>query len=250
MPSTFQAAFRRANDPDTTADTLAILADSDNDVILGSVALNTSTPPAVLQRLAAMGNKEVDYALSCRPHHPVIRSAETLTGNQLVLRDVVVDDAAFILGLRLDPKKSAYLSAVPDDVQAQAAWIERYQAGTGQAYFIICGKAGEKLGTVRLYSAIGNSFSWGSWIVTDAAPANTAIESALMVYRYALDTLGFTSAHFEVDRKNTSVWTFHERFGAVRVKESATEYFYEIGLEPIRASMARYRRFLPGLVAA
>lgn len=180
---------------------------------------------------------------------PTIHSAPAIEGNRLILRDVAVDDAAFILSLRLDPKKSAYLSAVPDDVQAQAAWIERYRAGTGQAYFIICAKDGTRLGTVRLYSAIGNSFSWGSWIVTDTAPANTAIESALMVYRYALG-LGFTAAHFEVDRKNASVWAFHERFGAVRVRESETEYFYEIGMDAIRASMARYRRFLPELVPA
>ena len=179
--------------------------------------------------------------------NPTVRSAPSIEGNRIVLRDAAVSDAAFILGLRLDPKKSAYLSTVPDDVQKQAAWLEHYQAGTGQAYFVICDQDGARLGTVRLYNAIGNSFSWGSWIVVDDAPANTAIESALMVYRYALDDLGFGRAHFEVDRNNTSVWAFHERFGAVRVKESATEYFYEIGLEAIRASMARFRRFLPEL---
>jgi len=181
---------------------------------------------------------------------PIIRPAARLVGNKLVLRDVERADAAYILSLRLDPKKSAHLSSVDPDVAAQEAWIERYRAGSGQAYFIIClkdeqGGAGEPVGTVRLYNAIGDSFSWGSWIVADGAPAWVAIESALIVYRYALDHLGFRDAHFEVNRENRSVWTFHERFGARRVAADEVEYRFELDHDAIRAALQRYARFLP-----
>ena len=176
---------------------------------------------------------------------PSIKKATLIQGNKLVLRGVDVDDANFIYSLRVDSKKNAYISAVDPDVQKQVDWIKSYLAGEGQAYFIICDRDLNRLGTVRLYHAIDNSFSWGSWIVKDDAPTITAIESALLVYRYAIDHLGFTSAHFEVDRDNKSVWAFHERFGAKRVRESDREYFYEIGTEDIRSSLARYRKFLP-----
>lgn len=181
----------------------------------------------------------------------VIRPAARLVGRTLVLREVETDDAAFILALRLDPKKGAHLSPVDDDVAKQVAWIERYKAGTGQAYFIICtrnadGSAGARIGTVRLYDAQGASFAWGSWIIADGAAPDVAMESALIVYRYALDHLGFRDSHFEVNRDNRTVWNFHERlFGARRVGEDEVEYRFEQDHDAIRTGMRRYGRFLP-----
>lgn len=180
----------------------------------------------------------------------IIRPAASLVGNRLVLRNVEPSDAAYILALRLDPRKGAYLSMVDDDVKKQAAWIERYQESGDQAYFIICnkdeqGSAAQPVGTVRLYNARGASFSWGSWIVADGAPAHVAIESAVIVYRYALDHLGFRDAHFEVNRANRSVWNFHERFGARRVAEDEVEYRFELKHDAIQASLRRYGKFLP-----
>lgn len=177
---------------------------------------------------------------------PVIYPAARLTGNKLILRDVEPGDAAFILSLRLDPKKNAYLSPVADDVARQAAWIEQYQRGSGQAYFIICDRDLKPLGTVRLYNASGASFEWGSWIIVDGAAVDTAMESALIIYDYALGHLGFRDSHFEVNRENRNVWAFHERlFGARRVRESEASYHFELSHEHILAAQQRYRRFLP-----
>lgn len=176
---------------------------------------------------------------------PTIKKAAQIQGNKVVLRGVDVCDADFIYSLRIDSKKSAYLSVVDPDVQKQLDWIRTYLAGEGQAYFIICDRNLNRLGTVRLYQAIGTSFSWGSWIIKDGAPTSTAIESALLVYEYAINYLGFTSAHFEVDRDNKSVWSYHERFGAKRVRETERQYFYEIGINDIRSSFNRYKKFLP-----
>lgn len=176
----------------------------------------------------------------------VILPAARLSGNKLILREVEADDAAFILALRLDPKKSAYISPVQDDVARQVAWIEHYKLGEGQAYFIICDLALNRLGTVRLYNAVGDSFEWGSWIIVDGAPVDVAMESALIIYQYALGHLGFRDSHFEVNRDNRSVWAFHERlFGARRVRESDEAYYFALKEDAIRAALQRYRRFLP-----
>lgn len=181
----------------------------------------------------------------------IIRPAARLVGNKLVLREVESADAAYILSLRLDPKKGAYLSPVDADVAKQVAWIERYKAGGGQAYLIICnknadGSAGAAIGTVRIYNAQGDSFEWGSWIIADGAAPDVAMESALIVYQYALDHLGFTDSHFEVNRDNRSVWNFHERlFGARRTGESESAYYFKLENAAIRTAMRRYGRFLP-----
>ena len=180
---------------------------------------------------------------------PSIRKASRLVGKALALRDATSDDAAFILGLRTDADKSAHLSPVSGRLDDQRAWLDRYAGGTGQAYFIIEDKQGTPLGTVRLYDARDTSFCWGSWILGAAAPAAAAIESALMVYAYAIDELGFATAHFQVHRANERVRAFHERFGAVRIAEDDVECHYTLSTDSIAASRKRYARYLPSPLA-
>ncbi len=165
-----------------------------------------------------------------------------------MLRDATVEDADFILALRTNEEKARYLSFTSADVERQRAWLGRYASSTDQAYFIIEAMDGEPLGTVRLYDARGNSFCWGSWILKAGAPAHAAIESALMVYAYAIDHLGFEQAHFDVRKGNESVWRFHERFGAERIAEGDLDYYYRISAEAIAASRTRYRKYLPNSV--
>lgn len=161
-----------------------------------------------------------------------------------MFRDARVEDATFILSLRTDEKKSRYLSATSPDLEAQCTWLESYTQAMDQAYFII-EYQDEPIGTVRLYDAQGNSFCWGSWILKDTRPSQSAMESALMVYAYAVDHLGFTAAHFDVRKGNERVWQFHERFGAERIAETALDYLYTLSLEAIQASRRRYAKFLP-----
>jgi RimJ/RimL family protein N-acetyltransferase len=104
---------------------------------------------------------------------------------------------------------------------------------------------GEPLGSVRLYDPQGDSFCWGSWILKDGAPQSAAIESALIVYSYAVDHLGFKEAHFDVRKGNESVWRFHERFGAKRFAETDQDYLYKIGQKEIGVARQRYKKFLP-----
>lgn len=175
--------------------------------------------------------------------------AARLQGKTLVFRDAAVGDAEFILGLRTDEVKSRHLSRTSGALADQQAWLAAYAQRDGEAYFVIENLAGDKLGTVRLYDAREidghSSFCWGSWILSDAAPSSAAIESALMVYAYALDTLGFTNAHFQVNLANERVCAFHERFGARRVSQGEVEAEYTLAHAAIRDAMKRFARFLP-----
>ena len=173
-----------------------------------------------------------------------IRKARRITGKSLVFRDACVDDAEFILSLRTDERKSRHLSSTSPELSRQIEWLNNYAGQGGQAYFVIETLGGERLGTVRLYDAQGDSFCWGSWIIKDGAPGNAAIESALMVYAYAIEHLGFEQAHFEVRKGNESVWRFHERFGAVRFGETDEDYLYRLDKESILSSRKKYQKFL------
>lgn len=170
--------------------------------------------------------------------------AEKVIGKTIYLRNVTVDDAEFILSLRNDDKKSRFLSKTNPELDAQKEWINSYSSDSSQAYFIICTKDDRKIGTVRVYDIIANSFCWGSWILTDEAPASASIESALIIYKYALSR-GLESAHFDVRKGNTSVYRFHERFGAVRVSESENDYFYKLNNDAIITSLNKYKKHMP-----
>ena len=128
-----------------------------------------------------------------------------MQGKTLSFRNATVHDAAFILALRTDAEKSRYLSPVSGELAAQQAWLESYAQQDEQAYFVI-EHHNQPIGTVRLYDAQGHSFCWGSWVLTGKRPSHAAMESALMVYAYAVDHLGFTAAHFDVRKGNERVW--------------------------------------------
>ena len=174
-----------------------------------------------------------------------IRKATSIRGKTLQFRNVAITDAAFILSLRINPQKSKYLSKVIDDLDGQIAWLENYEKCITEAYFIIENLEGIPLGTVRMYDAQGDSFCWGSWIILETAPPNAAIESALLIYKYALESLGFQCAHFQIHKANERVWRFHERFGAERIDENDVQYEYRLSNAAIKSSFNRYRKYLP-----
>lgn len=175
---------------------------------------------------------------------PIIRKARYVYGKNLVFRNANKNDAGFILSLRSDPQKSRFLSAISSELADQEDWLAKYANLNDQAYFIIEYEA-EPIGTVRLYDSRDDSFCWGSWILTDYRPSLAAIESALMVYAYAIDYLGFSGAHFDVRKGNERVWQFHERFGAKRIDETKFDYFYSIENSAIQMARLRYQKFLP-----
>lgn len=175
---------------------------------------------------------------------PTILKAKRVVGKTLTFKDVSIDDAEFILSLRTDEKKSRFLSTVSADLLAQQAWLEWYKNTTDQAYFLIEYK-NERIGTVRLYDAQDGSFCWGSWILKVGSPSQAALESALIVYSYAIDHLGFKAAHFDVRKGNGRVSAFHERFGARCISETDLDLFYQLDLPAIQAARTKYFKYLP-----
>jgi hypothetical protein len=173
-----------------------------------------------------------------------IQKAKRINGETLVLRDANVEDAAFILSLRTNHHKSRHLSTVVDDLDAQRIWLRRYEESDGEAYFIIENNHGTPLGTVRMYDMRGDSFCWGSWILQDEVPTVAAIESALIIYTYAIES-GFVQSHFQVHKANERVWAFHERFGAERISEDGVQYEYILSNAAMHSAIKRYRRYLP-----
>ena len=154
-----------------------------------------------------------------------------LQSKTIRLRLIEVSDASFILKLRLDSRYNTFLSTVSNDLQAQIEWIRNYKIyedAKEQFYFIIERLDGTPCGTVRIYDLREDSFCWGSWILNDEKTRYAAIESAILVYRFGFDVLGYEKSHFDVMKENQKVIAFHQKMGAEVIREDNNNIFFQI----------------------
>lgn len=178
------------------------------------------------------------------PVQPELKKPQSVRGSRLSFRDATMADAEFILSLRTDASKNAFLSKTSNDLEVQRAWLTKYAQDSSQIYFIIEDSDGVPVGTVRMYDVQGSSFCWGSWILSDSAPKSSAIESTLMIYSLGL-ALGFDSSHFDVRKGNEKVWQYHERLGAIRTAETDLDYYYRFDKAAMEAFIEKYSSRLP-----
>jgi len=165
-------------------------------------------------------------------------------GKYINIRFVKIEDAEFILSLRLDNSLNKYLNKTENNIQNQIDYIKKNQKEIDDYYFIIETKEYLPCGTVRIYDIKPNSFSWGSWIISSDAPFNAAIESALLVYDYGFDELGFDNCHFQVLENNIKVVKFHQRFGAKEISRDGDLINFEISKEKFLESRKRFAKYL------
>jgi len=174
---------------------------------------------------------------------PKIQKIKFIFGKTIVFRNVDIEDAKFIFDLRSNPKKSLYLNPPPISLDDQKMWIRNYEKTQNEAYFII-EHQNKKIGTVRMYDQKSSSFAWGSWILSDEAPYNSAIESTLIIYECGFNFLGFDKSHFDVKKNNIKVWQFHERLGAKRASEDEINYYYQLTKKDYIIKQKKYSKFL------
>jgi hypothetical protein len=176
--------------------------------------------------------------------YPSIKKAKLIHGANILLRDASVEDAEFILSLRLDPQKSKHLSATSSKLDDQISWLRAYETKDNQSYFVICDKSMNRLGCVRIYDPIEFSYCWGSWLMIGGLSPLISIESALLVYAYG-KYLGFKDARIDVRKENKYVWNFHEKFfSAERVGESEIDYFYVVKQDVIDGSVKKFSKLI------
>jgi len=168
--------------------------------------------------------------------------------NGITLRTIEDDDAQFILSLRTDPAKNKYLNKAKLNIKQQLLWQKEYykrQQNKQEFYFTINNNEA-RLGLVRIYEISNdlNSFTWGSWIITDNAPKSTAIRSALALYDFAFNKLNLSTANLDVRRNNKSVIKFHTNFGCTQTMETENDIFFTLTKNQyIDIKNGRYKKF-------
>lgn len=173
-----------------------------------------------------------------------LKIESVLYSKNIKLRDATIEDSAFILDLRTDPNKNYHISKTVPSIHNQREWMVAYKSKEDQAYFIIENYQSDKLGCIRMYNPNELAVEWGSWLIVDGAPPNVALESALLIYDYAI-RLGFKKVKIDVRQENESVWRFHEKvFSAKLISEDHINRFYEVNEISILKTLNKFNKFL------
>ena len=132
-------------------------------------------------------------------------------GYGLRLRPISVEDAGFVVELRTDPARSAFIHATDPGVEAQQRWLEAYLDRPGDYYWIIERTSADRLeGTVGLYDldpAVGTA-EWGRWVLRAGSPG--AAGSALLLYEVAFGELAIDRLRCRTVAANTTAVSFHD----------------------------------------
>ena len=174
-----------------------------------------------------------------KSHKPLVK------GRNINLREVELSDSEFILSLRVNPHKNKYLSITENNLNQQKNYINAYKKSIKDYYFIICKLCGLPVRTIRIYDIRNDSFCWGSWILSDDAHPQFALESALLLYDFAFYSLHYKFSHFDVRKENINVINFHQKFGAEISHEDELNIYFKYSLESYLKARQKYKRFLP-----
>jgi RimJ/RimL family protein N-acetyltransferase len=134
---------------------------------------------------------------------------------------VAESDAAYIVDLR--QRAGRYLNPAATSVEQQTAWLARYFARDDDFYFVVEDRRrSRREGLVGLYDVRrpDGTAEWGRWVLE--AFSNAAVESALLVYRFAFDELQLEQIFCRTLVANGSVIGFHDSCGLMQMPGEVT----------------------------
>ena len=149
----------------------------------------------------------------------------------LDFRSVNVNDAQFILDLRLEERVSKFLSKTENDLPKQQKWILDYQSRENEGseyYFLTENKEGISLGLNRIYNIQDQQFEIGSWIYLKNIHIKYPILGDLGTRDYGFEQLGLKYCVFNVRKENKSVIKYHLSFNANIINEDDLNLFFQL----------------------
>lgn len=146
------------------------------------------------------------------------------------IRLVDIEDAAFILDLRNNPKLNRFLNPTSSNIEDQINWIKAYKKKESEKkefYFIIL-ENGIKRGLYRLYNINNFSFTIGSWIFDKCINQQLPILTDLIVSDYGFNSLKLPVMLIDIRKENRKVINYHSLKDPLCYNEDEENYYYLI----------------------
>ncbi|SDN57727.1 Protein N-acetyltransferase, RimJ/RimL family [Klenkia soli] len=140
-----------------------------------------------------------------------------VAGPAFGLRPVVPGDAAAIVALRRDPRRSGFIHETSPDVADQERWLDAYSRRPGDLYWAVHRLSdGAVEGFVGLYDIADGEAEWGRWVLQPRSLAGA--ETVWLVHEAGFGVLGLGALVTRTLAANESVVALHERYGATRTR--------------------------------
>ncbi len=153
-----------------------------------------------------------------------------LSDNDLVLRLVELDDAEFILSLRLDQKRAQFLNETDSSVEKQKEWIREYKKreAKAQEFYFLIEKDYMSYGTIRIYKITDKTCYWGSWITKPTSPRGFGKRALTLVLKFIFDELKKEKVFFSVELDNKAGKKLYLELGSKLINEDEKEITYSL----------------------
>lgn len=153
---------------------------------------------------------------------------EPYVGTNVVLREVTLGDASFILRLRTTGRGARFLHKTDNDLMKQIKYIEQYLEKDDEWYFIVEDKEHVPIGTVGIYDIKDDGVTIGRWVMDDTATMQQSIESDLLVKDYAFLTLCSNKIYCDTMLTNIDIVRYNKMWGMTITGQSDELIFFEL----------------------
>ncbi len=166
-----------------------------------------------------------------------------IEGKNINLREINIDDAEFLLSLRISPLYNKYLNKTGNDIDKQIEYIKNNILKNDDFYFIIESKKHKKYGCIRIYNITKNLCTNGSWIVIHNAPYNYGIESYFLIFDLAFYYFKVKYALSSMNKNNSTLIKFYKRMGLKITSQDHKQYHFSYSKERYEGIRNIYKRF-------
>ena len=140
---------------------------------------------------------------------------DRIIGKYIELRAVTVEDAQFVLDIRLDANKTKYVHKVSNDLVKQEEWIRNQNLRENDFYYVVMGKDDKPIGLASIYNFKLDSAEFGRWISYGNAFQN--VETVILLFDYFFKNFDINVIVADMMEDNKSVINFWKTFGAEHI---------------------------------
>ena len=168
----------------------------------------------------------------------------------LYLSSVNINDAKYILKLRLNKNLSKFLNKTSSSLKLQKEWINQYleRNKVGNEYYFkfqIKKKNNFKnIGLARVVNLGNKQFHFGSWIIENGFKKFLSLESIFAIYEFAFITKKFKVNKMWIHKKNKKVLLIHEALGARKQYEDSKQIYYNYTINKYLIVKKKFNYFI------
>lgn len=172
---------------------------------------------------------------------------EPIIGRYVDLRSCTEDDAEFTRAIRRDPQFANCFPALDNTLDEQIAWIKKQREKSGDYFFVVWDKEGNRLGTISIYNVEGDHGESGRLAIK--GNSLQVVEAQILSDNFGYEKLGLKHINAFIFADNERAIRYAKQFNShlsdPEVDEAGRKIVRVIGSkEDFAKATAKFKRIL------